>query len=425
MSDERTHSTAPFFFETETLEKQPGFITASNAAEGKELMLPHVSSTKEFVHPMTETDPTLATRRRNICLVGPVLPFRGGISHYNGMLFRALQKFGVETSMFSFSRQYPKLIYPGAGDREPGFENYVEPDVEYSLDSINPLSWLKTARAIALREPDLVIFHWWTVFWAPCFWLITKNLKRRGIRVGLICHNLVDHDAGLLKERISTAVLKIADCYLVHSTEHAQILREYRPNTRLVQHVIPVYGNYPKPAKPLAKRGRLELLFFGFIRSYKGLDVLMDAMRELNDTEVYLTIIGEHWGKSDQLAEQASQLPNIDLHLGYMSEEDAANHFSRADFVILPYLKATGSAVASVAFHYNKPIIASRTGGLIDVVIEGRTGKLVTPGDVAVLTQTLMDTQRNEAISLSEGVREFKDHNDWASLCSRLVELSS
>lgn len=357
-------------------------------------------------------------------MVGPVLPFRGGIAHYNSMLFRALLDSGVDARLFSFSRQYPKLLYPGANDRDPALEGYLEPGVDYSIDSINPLSWWKTAQAIARTKPDLVVFHWWTVFWAPCFWFMAKCLKRHDIRIGIICHNLVDHDAGKLKARISQAVLGVADVYLVHSSEHANILRATHPEAAVAQHPIPVYGHYPQPKEQLAKRGRLELLFFGFIRPYKGLDVLIEAMRKLNDDEVHLTVIGEHWGKPDELLAQVTDLPNIDLHLGYMSDEDAAAHFARADFIVLPYRKATGSAVASVAFHYDKPLIASRTGGLPDVVVEGVTGKLVPPGDASALADVIRQTNRHSASALSAGVRQFKKVNDWNSMCSQLVRLS-
>lgn len=366
-----------------------------------------------------------ATRPRRICVVGPVLPFRGGIAHYNSMLFRALKDIGVQASMFSFSRQYPKLLYPGANDRDPSLGNYREPGVQYTIDSINPFTWWSTARRIAREQPDMVVFHWWTVFWAPCFAFMAFLLKRRGIRIVFICHNLVDHDSGALKAAISRWVLDMADAYLVHSSEHRDVLLVARPGISVAQHPIPVYGHYPKAGHKLAKRGRLELLFFGFIRPYKGLDVLVEAMRQLDDTDVHLTVIGEHWGDPSTLLEQLSTYPNIEAHLRYMSDEEAADYFERADFVILPYRAATGSAVASVAFHYNKPIIASRTGGLPDVVIDGVTGKLVTPNNPKELADAVRQLDRTQAQWLSDGVCNFKTSNNWHSLCEKLLSLGN
>lgn len=365
-----------------------------------------------------------ATRPRRICVVGPVLPFRGGISHYNSMLFRALKECGVKVNLFSFSRQYPKLLYPGANDRDPSLIDYREPGAQYTIDSINPFTWWRTARSIIRERPDMVVFHWWTVFWAPCFAFLIYLLKRRNIRITLICHNLVDHDASGMKTRISRYILNLADAYLVHSSEHRDTLQLARPGIPVMQHPIPVYGHYPAARNSLPKRGRLELLFFGFIRPYKGLDVLIEAMHQLGDSDVYLTIIGEHWGDPSSLSKTISESANIEPHLRYMSDEEVADYFERADIVVLPYKAATGSAVASVAFHYDKPIIASRIGGLPDVVIDGSTGKLVPPNDPSALAETLRRTSRSDALSISHGVQDFKKSNDWNSLCRQLIALS-
>ena len=360
-----------------------------------------------------------------VCLVGPALPYRGGISHYNSMLFRELREMGVDARMHSFSRQYPRLLYPGADDRDPSLENFREPGVEYTIDSINPITWWTVARAIASHSPDLVVFHWWTVFWAPCFIFISRFLRKRGIRIVLICHNLVDHDAGVLKKIISKRALDMADAFLVHSTEHKKKLQQTQPSKPVIQHPIPVYGHYPPARQILPKRGRLELLFFGFIRPYKGLDVLIEAMRLLEDPEIHLTIIGECWGDTCLLIKQIEGCPNIEGHFRYMSDDEAAVYFDRADFVVLPYRAATGSAVASVAFHYNKPIVASETGGLPDVVINGQTGKLVPPNDPIALADTLRILDRDQARQLSSGVRDFKRINGWRSLCLQLLSIKT
>lgn len=340
------------------------------------------------------------------------------------MLYRALKENGVQVDLFSFSRQYPKILYPGANDRDPSLNGYREPSAQYTIDSINPFTWWATARRIIREQPDMVVFHWWTVFWAPCFAFLIYLLKRRNIRITLICHNLADHDASALKTRISRHILNMADAYLVHSSEHRDALHLARPGIPVVQHPIPTYGHYPVARNNLPKRGRLELLFFGFIRPYKGLDVLIEAMRYLNDSNVYLTVIGEYWGESSSLSKKISEFPNIESYLRYMSDEEAADYFERADFLVLPYKAATGSAVASVAFHYDKPIIASRVGGLPDVVIDGLTGKLVPPNDPSALAEILRETSRAEALSISDGVRDFKKTNDWNSLCRQLIALS-
>lgn len=358
-----------------------------------------------------------------IAVVGPVLPYRGGIAQYNTLLARAVAHNRSDARFFSFSRQYPQWLYPGDGDLDPSCEGHVEPGVHYTIDSINPLTWWRTARDIALLAPALVIFHWWTVFWAPCFMAMILLLKRRGIRVALICHNLADHDASGLKAAVSRHVVGMADAYLVHSTEHTEILRREWPGKPVMRHPIPVYGHYPAARGKLAKRGRLELLFFGFIRPYKGLDVLLAALELLADDEVYLTVIGEHWGNPEGLISAAASNPNIDLHLRYMGDAEVAEHFQRADFVVLPYTAATPSAVASLAYHYDKPIIASRVSGLDDVVLDGQTGILIPPRNHQALADALRASSRTQSGQLAAGVSAYRQTYGWDSLCATLDRL--
>lgn len=358
---------------------------------------------------------------REIILVGPTLPYRGGIAQYNTLLFRELRDSGLSSVGFSFSRQYPKCLYPGASDMDPAHSQHREPGVEYSIDSLKPWTWLRTAKIIATKRPALVVFHWWTLFWLPCFLTMLWVLRGRGVRTAFVCHNLADHDSGGLKAMASKYMLSRPDAYLVHSMEHAKILGSRFPEKPLARHPIPVYGHYPAPSSDLPKRGRLELLFFGFIRPYKGLDVLIDALRALNDQDVFLTVVGEPWGDARNLIEQSASAPNVELHLAYTSDNEAAKYFGRADLVVLPYRAATGSAVAAVAHHYDKPILATNVGGLPDVVMHGETGLLVPPNDVEALACAIKRVSREETDRLSLGVRAFKKRWNWSTLAAELA----
>jgi glycosyltransferase involved in cell wall biosynthesis len=370
---------------------------------------------------VTTTNPP--ARPHRIAIIGPVLPYRGGIAQYNSLLSRSFADGDSEACFFSFSRQYPQWLYPGASDRDPTLVGHVESGVQHTIDSINPLTWWKTVHEIAAGNPELVVFNWWTVFWAPCFTVMIWLLKRRGFRVAFICHNLVDHDASGLKAAVSRHVIGMADAYFVHSSEHMDILRREWPHKATGLHPIPVYGHYPPARGTLAKRGRIELLFFGFIRPYKGLDVLLDALKMLADKDVYLTVVGEHWGDPKAMIEETTGCSNIELHLRYVSDAEAAEYFERADFVVLPYKMATPSAVASVAFHYDTPIIASRVAGLVDVVIDGQTGFLVPPDDPNALAGILKTINRAQSQQLGEGVARYKMTHGWDSLRSALQQL--
>lgn len=362
---------------------------------------------------------------REVVVIGPVLPYRGGISQYNTALMRSMLRLHLSRIGVSFSRQYPRWLYPGKSDVDSALPNHVEEGIVYSIDSINPITWWRTYRNILRRAPALVVFHWWTIFWGPCFLLIASLLKRKGIQIAFICHNLEDHDATGIKSSVARHALSMADAYLVHSTEHLNILRSRYPCKRVLFHPIPIYGHYPSPKGTMVKRGRLELLFFGFIRPYKGLDVLLEAMELLNDQDVYLTVVGESWGETDDLFEAVRRLgPRLELHLRYTSDEEAAEFFDRADVVVLPYRSATGSAVAAVAHRYLKPVLATRVGGLPDVVIEGETGFLVNPGDKDALAASIRSMTREETAAISIRIAAFTQRWDWDSLAVTVKSLA-
>lgn len=368
---------------------------------------------------------TAAAHPPSIALVGPVRPFRGGIAQYTTQLHRILaSRCALRT--ISYHRQYPVWLYPGKSDREPDNMAYREPGVDYLLDWRNPLSWIRTTNSIVSSGCSLVLFDWWTLFWAPATALMARRLRGRGVRVTFLCHNLFDHDAGIFKRKLAKSLLTQADAYLVHSSEQAAALRSSYPDKPVVAHPIPPYDQFPPPSTWLPKRGRLELLFFGFIRPYKGLDVLVDALARLNDRHVYLTVVGEPWCPPEELRKriEATHAPNIELHLDYVDDQTAANFFARADLVVLPYLSASGSAVAAMAFHYECPILATRTGAFPDVIEEGKTGFMVEPGSPEQLANCLRGLTREGVASLKPNVSASRDRFTWDSLATALIGLA-
>jgi len=362
----------------------------------------------------------------HVALIGPVLPFRGGVAQYTTQLHRALAKRCVLRTI-SYHHQYPAWLYPGKSDREPDQAAYREPGVDYLLDWRNPLSWFRATGFIEASGCSLALFDWWTLFWAPATALMARQLRRRGIRVAFLCHNLFDHDAGAFKRKLAGALLAQADAYLVHSTEQAVVLRSKFPDKPVLAHPIPLYDQFPPPSIHLPKRGRLELLFFGFIRPYKGLDVLIDALAQLNDTQVYLTVVGEPWCPSEELRRriEAAHAPNIELHLDYVDDQAAANFFGRADLVVLPYLSASGSAVAAMAFHYERPILATKTGAFPDVIDEGKTGFLVAPDSVEALVGAIRPLTREQLELMCIHVHAEKSRFTWNSLAGCVMELAA
>src|SRR5690606_32950656 len=280
----------------------------------------------------------------SLALIGPIWPYRGGIAQYNTSLKRALGPRVARLVAISFKRQYPRWLYPGQSDVERDTDGQRDPDAYYLLDPLSPLSWKRTVDMVAASGCTCVIFHWWTLFWAPVFALIARQLRKRGIRVVFLGHNLADHDAGRTKARLANRLLSSADAYIVHSTEQAAAIGALRPDAPVLHRLHPVYDRFPAPRGLLPKRGRLEVLFFGFIRPYKGLTVLLEAVESMADDGVFLTVVGECWDQADGKAIESSRQrlgTNLEVRLEYVDDAQAAEYFARADVVALPYLDAT------------------------------------------------------------------------------------
>ncbi len=362
--------------------------------------------------------------KQRIALLGPVLPFRGGIAQYTTQLHQALSE-DVDLLTISFKRQYPKWLYPGSSDKDPDAPSKIT-GVHYDIDVYNPLSWRRAASDIAKQQCDLVILDWWTIFWQPGFAYIAHRLRKKGIKTAFLCHNLFDHDAKGIKRRMSELFLKQADAYIVQSSEQQALLHQVKPKAKSLLNIHPIYTRFEPAKRPLPKRGRLELLFFGFIRPYKGLDTLMAALAELKDSEVYVTVVGEPWIDATELRQklQANGVPNLELRLEYVNDAEAANYFARADAAVLPYTSATGSGVVALAYNYGKPVIASSVGGLKDAVVDGKTGVLVPANDATALAAVIASARRDNLTAMKPAIEAFCLEHSWQNMSKKIQQFS-
>ncbi len=367
-----------------------------------------------------------AVSKMRLGLVGPVLPFRGGIAQHTTMLHRTLSA-RVELTSVSFKRQYPKLLYPGRDDISPEHREHCEAGVHYLIDSLNPATWLKAGRLFTHAAISSVVIPWWTVFWAPCFGFIAGYLRKRKVRILFLCHNVSDHDPTFWKELLSRKTLSKGDFFLATNRADADRLFAMMPDARVAVYPLPVSQCLPPAVSSVRKRARLELLFFGFVRPYKGLDVLVEAMRLLKGEDVFLTIAGEWWQKLAPLRQALHDpgiLNKIEVVDRYITEVETAFYFSRADAVVLPYLDASGSGVVPLAYHYSKPVIATKVGGLIDVVEDGVSGRLVQPGDPSALASVIREFLHSPAPVTGEGVRRVSERMTWDGLATSLLKLA-
>jgi glycosyltransferase involved in cell wall biosynthesis len=369
-----------------------------------------------------------------IALIGPSFPFRGGISHHTTLLYRYL-KGQHEVKFFSFARQYPKYLFPGKTDIDPSRLHIEEPGAERILDSINPVSWLKVAWKIIRSRQELLVFPWWVAFWAPQFWLISFLVKIFGnAKILFICHNVVEHESNFFRTVLTRIVLTNGDCFIVHSEEDKNNLLRMFPGAEVRKVFHPTYDVFDNcniddnhMRKRLGIDGNI-ILFFGFIRPYKGLKYLISALPEvLRKEEVTLLVAGEFWRDKEmylRLIESLLLNNRVILVDEYISNEDVQGYFSAADLVVQPYVSATGSGVVQIAFALNKPVISTRVGSLPEIIEDGKTGYIVSPKSSKELAEAItmfFEEKKGEEFALN--IERVKPMFSWDSMIDGIEEL--
>lgn len=358
-----------------------------------------------------------------IALVGPLPPFRSGIAQHTMMLASALSERST-LLVISMTRQYPRWLFPGQSDVDPDGQRIETSHIRYLIDSLNPLTWERAFRALAEHGPRAVIIPWWTVYWAPCVLYLARRLKRAGIPVQFLCHNVVDHEAAGWKRLLTRAVLRQGSAFLAQSNGERELLQGLVPGRQVAVHPHPIFTQFPQPARDLPRRAGREFLFFGLVRPYKGLDILLRALAVMEDQDVMLTVAGEFWQPLPPILALIDELgisSRVELIPHYIGEQDAAALFHRADAVVMPYRSASGSGVLGLAYHYRKPVIASRISGLSELVLEGVTGDLVAPETAEALADALMGMTAGRARSMSPGIAEYAKHLSWDSLADMVL----
>lgn len=373
-----------------------------------------------------------------IVYIGTAYPMRGGIAHFNALLARELEKRHAVTFL-SFTRQYPGLLFPGktqfVTDTEAAAGARLE--TEPVLDSIWPPSWWGTARRAARERPDLLLFKYWMPFFAPAFGTVIRQVKRRvpAARAVLICDNIVPHERRPLDLVLTRYALSAADGFVVMSEAVRDDLLRIRPDARwkLVRH--PNYSLFGARVAKEEARAALGLeagpwiLFFGYVRPYKGLEQLIEALPAIRARRgVRLLVAGEFYEGEARIRRRVAELGLTDavrFDADYIPEARVPLYFSAADAVVLPYRTATQSGIVPIAFHLETPVICTDVGGLAEVVPEGRAGFVVPPDDVSALAAAVArfyDEGWEER--LRAGVREERRKYSWESMAAAVEALA-
>ena len=380
-----------------------------------------------------------------IALIGPGQPFRGGIAQHTDLLVEALGMSHVVTHV-GFRRQYPRWLFGGRSDRDPS-SPVREGRAERILDPLNPLSWWRTARRLTALAPDLIIVQWWVPFWAPSYSVVLglyRLLARPAAPVLFICHNVMPHDPpGWLIRLGLRYILCRADGWLLHGAPDEARLRsllgacltrrEADGRHCVFRGFLPLFtlGEVVSAAEA---RTALQLpadspvaLFFGFVRPYKGLDGLLAAwplvLRDL--PQARLLIVGEFWEPVEAFWARARDLgvaDSIRVVNRYVADEELGTCFGAANVVVMPYVSATGSAVAPLALHFRRPMVATAVGGIPEAVAHGLSGLLVPPGDTGALAAALVAVLGDPSLQrrLADGAELERTRFSWAELVGRI-----
>jgi glycosyltransferase involved in cell wall biosynthesis len=365
-----------------------------------------------------------------IAIIAPIAPFRGGIARHSQRLAKQLVDDGHEVRLFSFARLYPKLLYPGADDRDPAASppDFGAPD--YGIDSINPLSWQRTAERVIASGARVAVIPSWTFFVAPALGWIARVLQRRGVRVIQIVHNAADHEGAAWKSAVQAYQLRAAERYVVHNQPSAEVLRRDRPGRDIVTTPHPIYDDYPPP-QPAAEHppgGPIRLLVFGLVRRYKGVDIAVDAlgkvMRIGGAPAVHLTIAGEFWEDEALIRAAVARealTDQVTIHASYVSDQMASDLFAACDALLLPYRSATGSGVIAMAQHFAKPVLASDIPSLHEAIGEGETGLLFAPDDSDALAQLLAALSRERLTAMAPALAAQRAALGWDRFAAAML----
>lgn len=362
---------------------------------------------------------------RTIVIIGPAYPLRGGIATFTERLADELHKSGDDVSIETYSLQYPNFLFPGKTQFSTE-ENTSKIPIKASLNSINPFNWIRLGMRLKKAKPDIVIFKFWIPFMAPALGMLARIIRKNKVtKCVALAHNVLPHEKRIGDRSLSNYFIKAMDGFLVLSESVKKDLEgfDYKKPVRLSPH--PLYDHFGElENRELAlKKLNLEadwnyLLFFGFIREYKGLDLALRALAspKLQKLKLKLIVAGEFYSDSKSYLDLVKTLNISDrviFHSNFITDSHIPTYFSVADLVIQPYKNATQSGVTQVAYHFNKPILVTNVGGLPELVPHQKAGYVSSLDPEEIASHILNFYTQEREKEFSDNIREFKKKYSW------------
>jgi glycosyltransferase involved in cell wall biosynthesis len=369
--------------------------------------------------------------KKKIILVGPAYPYRGGNALFVAHLYEALSK-SFDIEVVNFTRLYPQLLFPGTRQEDISkVPIKVHPSTRL-IDSINPFSWIRTANYIKMKNPDLVAFIWYQPFFGFSIGTIAKLIGKsfKG-KILFITENIISHESMFYDKILTRYTLSSADKFLVLSDVVEKGIKELYPEKKVFRSTLPIYDCYgfdQSLSKSDARKklgideSKKVLLFFGYIRAYKGLMNLIEAMPTLlkEDENYFLLIVGEFYESKDKYFERIKELnigKNILVIDEFVPNEEVGLYYSAADLVVLPYNSATQSGILNIAYGFKKPVVVTNVGGLPELVENGKTGFIVEPQNPLALADGIKKYfSASNFEEFSRNIETFIQNNSFMSI---------
>ncbi|MBO6074818.1 MAG: glycosyltransferase [Paludibacteraceae bacterium] len=381
----------------------------------------------------------------NIALLGTAYPYRGGLAAFNERLARQFMAEGHDVQIFTFTMQYPDFLFPG----KTQYSDSPAPKdlkITRTMNSIAPWSWWKTARLLKKAKIDVLVIKFWIPLMAPCLGTIAQLARRQGIQVVSILDNVIPHEPHFWDKWLIRYFIRSVDRFVAMSESVRQDCLKFLPRdkqncVKLSPH--PLYDNFGEAVEKRKAREELGLpgdktilLFFGFIRDYKGLDELMRAYAEAIETKderqktkdkLLLVVAGEFYNNGEQykLLEQELGLEGtIAWHTDFIPDERVRLYFSAADMIVQPYKTATQSGVTQIAYHFERPMLVTNVGGLAEIVPNGKVG-YVCPVDEHAIAEALvqfaeMPAEEREK-QFGENIKKEKQKYAWSVMTAAIL----
>ena len=370
---------------------------------------------------------------RKVIIIGPAFPYRGGIANFNNSLALEYKKQGFDVKIYSFSLQYPSIFFPGKTQYENG-NPPKDIEIEQIVNSINPFNWFKIARKIKKENPDYVIIRYWIPFMAPCLGTIAKFINTK-IKVFAITDNIIPHEKRFGDAILTKYFVSKCNAFLALSSSVLDDLSKFTKTNNKIFIPHPIYDSFGKIVEKEIAKSKLGLekdgkylLFFGFVRKYKGLDIMLEVMsdKRIQNLGIKLIIAGEFYDNQEEYITKIEDL-NISDHIilknNFIPESEVKNYFCASDLITQTYRTATQSGVTQIAYHFERPMLVTNVGGLAEIVPHNKVG-YVCDINISEIVDCILDFYNKEReVAFSKNTKIEKKRFTWRELVKGIDNL--